>query len=67
VPLRFLALALALLAPSSAAAAELHVLAARAVEKVARATGHAVRFTFGTERLGIAEALQAREPAPRHP
>ena len=36
MPLRFLALALALLAPSSAAAAELHVLAARAVEKVAR-------------------------------
>lgn len=39
MPLRFLALALALLAPSSAAAAELHVLAARAVEKVARMTG----------------------------
>ena len=55
MPLRFLALALALLAPSSAAAAELHVLAARAVEKVARETGHAVRFTFGT-----AGAMQAR-------
>lgn len=55
MPLRFLALALVRLAPSSAAAAELHVLAARAVEKVARETGHAVRFTFGT-----AGAMQAR-------
>ncbi|MBI2161824.1 MAG: hypothetical protein HYU25_15860 [Candidatus Rokubacteria bacterium] len=56
MPLRFLALAPALVAPSSAAAAEQHVLAARAVEKVAldlaetcrRETRHAVRFTLGT-------------------
>ena len=61
-----LALALALAAPPAAVADEVHVLAARAVEKVVpdlaeafrRETGHAVSFTFGT-----AGAMQAKAAA----
>lgn len=62
MPLRFLALALALLAPSSAAAAELHVLAARAVEKVARMQARAAGSDAADLVIVSVPAAEAREP-----